>query len=224
MTTFIEYPTYYQSESQQGSNDWRNLRLARITMSNIASCTGRSGYRVSREDIADKMCSSAEYETNMFMKHGMTMEPHIRDWYSGIMNKEIKEVGLAIWKKDVRFGGSLDGEFDSDEGIEIKAPYKMYHRLIEYIESRKKGYNFYPGYHEHVFKSHYDQMTGNAVITNKKYMHYVVVCTDTQQSFVQRFAVDTHHWETDLYPKACAFYDQYIQPKIDRGEVHRIDP
>ena len=100
----------------------------------------------------------------------------------------------------------------------------MYWKLVEYIESKKKGYSFYPGYHEHIFNSHYDQMTGNAIITNKKYMHYVVVCSDSQQSFVQRFPVDVELWEKTLYPRACNFYEEYIEPKMKLFDIKRIDP
>jgi hypothetical protein len=220
---FEERSTYYLSLANQGSKEWKDLRIGRITSSMISACTGRS-YYLQPNEVVKKICSNEEQEMNAFMKHGITMEPIIRNWYSETMARPIKELGIAIWKKDFRFGGSLDGEFDDEEGIEIKAPNKMYVKLIEYIESKKKGYTFYPGYHEHIFNSHYDQMTGNAIITNKKYMHYVVVCTDTQQSFIQRFPVDIDLWENELYPKSCQFYNQYIQPYIDLHKIDRIDP
>lgn len=221
---FQDYPTYNLSLAQQGSEEWKKLRIGRITSSNLASCTGRNGYSVNKYELARKICGSDDTEINSYMQHGMTMEPLIRDWYSEIIKKPIKEVGIAIWKKDPRFGGSLDGEIDDEQGIEIKAPSRMYQKLVEYIESRKKGYSFYPGYHEHVFNSHYDQMTGNGIITNKKYMHYVVVCTDTQKSFIQRFPVDVDLWEREIYPKACAFYENYVSPTLKEFEVVRIDP
>lgn len=221
---FIDYPTYKLSTSGQGSEEWKKLRCGRITSSNLSYCTGRASFKTSKYEIASKICGIDETEMNTYMQHGITMEPVIRDWYSETINKPIKELGIAIWKKDPRFGGSLDGEINEEEGIEIKAPNKMYQRLVEYIESKKKGYNFYSGYHEHIFNSHYDQMTGNAIITNKKYMHYVVVCTDTQKAFVQRFPVNTELWEKELYPKACEFYDKYVSPLMRDNDIHRIDP
>jgi hypothetical protein len=227
-----EYPSYNLSLYPQTSEEWHTLRIGRITMSNLSSCCGRSAYKTCYDEVSDIVCGIKKIETNAYMEHGVKMEPVIRDWYSETINKPIQEVGLAVWKKDSRFGGSLDGEIlesdslevSSSEGIEIKAPNKMYWRLVEYIESKKKGYTFYPGYHEHVFNSHYDQMTGNAIITNKKYMHYVVVCSDTQQSFVQRFPVDTELWETILYPRACKFYEDYVEPKMKLFDIKRIDP
>lgn len=221
---FKEYETYYLSLHEQGTEEWHNLRYGRITMSNISSCTGRSNYFVDKEDLSRKICGLEKIETNSYMEHGVLVEPIIRNWYSETINKPIKEVGLAIWKKDIRFGGSLDGEIDDEEGIEIKAPKKMYYKLIEYIEARKKGYSFPSGFHEHIFNNHYDQMTGNGVITNKKFMHYVVVCTDTQKAYIQRFPVDYSLWENELYPKACAYYDKYIGPVLEKYNIKRLDP
>lgn len=221
---FEEYTTYFASLNQQCSEEWHKLRYGRITMSNISSCTGRSSYFVDKEELARKICGIEKTPTNSYMEHGILTEPLIRTWYSETLNKPIKEVGLAIWKNDSRFGGSLDGEINEEEGIEIKAPNKMYHKLIEYIEAKKKGFSYPSGYHEHVFNSHYDQMTGNAIITNKKFMHYVVVCTDTQQAFIQRFPVDYELWEKELYPKACIFYDRFITPLMKEYNIERIDP
>jgi len=225
-----EYPTYYLSTAPQGSQTWLDSRIGRITMSSLSSCTYRSGYKTLEEDIVNtiiglKKLNEPSAESVMYMEHGVSMEPIIRTWFSEeIIKRPIKEVGLAVWKEDPRFGGSLDGEIDCDEGIEIKAPKKMYWKLIEYIESKKKGFNFYHGYHEHVFNSHYDQMTGNGIITNKKYMYYIVVCSDNQQSFIQRFPVDKDLWNEILYPKACEFYNNLIEPKMKELNIKRIDP
>lgn len=221
---FKEYETYQASLDEQGTEEWHKLRYGRITMSNLSACTGRASYYINKEELARKICGLEITPTNSYMEHGVIAEPIIRKWYSETIDKPIKEVGLAIWKKDYRFGGSLDGEINEEEGIEIKAPAKMYYKLIEYIESKKKGYSFPSGYHEHIFNSHYDQMTGNAVITNKKYMHYVVVCTDTQQAFVQRFPADIQLWEEQLYPKACEFYDKFVEPLMKEHNITRIDP
>ncbi len=226
--SWIEYPTYYLSTAPQGSDIWLKERIGRITMSNISNCTHRASYKQPYEDVVNGICGIKKMEAPQniaYMDHGIKMEPIIRNWYSeSIVKKPIKEVGLAVWKQDNRFGGSLDGEIDSEEGIEIKAPRKMYYKLVEYIESKKKGFKFYNGDHEHIFNSHYDQMTGNGVITNKKYMHYVVVCTDTQNAFIQRFPVDYDLWENVLYPRAVKFYEEYVQPKMNELNLTMLSP
>jgi hypothetical protein len=226
--SWIDYPSYYLSTAPQGSEQWLKERIGRITMSNISNCTYRASYKQPHEDTVDSICGIKKMEAPQniaYMDHGIKMEPIIRNWYSEtIVRKPIKEVGLAVWKQDNRFGGSLDGEIDSEEGIEIKAPRKMYFKLVEYIESRKKGYRFYNGDHDHIFNSHYDQMTGNGVITCKKYMHYVVVCTDTQNAFVQRFPVDYDLWDNLLYPRAVKFYEEYVQPRMDELKLSLLNP
>jgi hypothetical protein len=226
--SWIEYPSYYLSTSPQGSEQWLKERIGRITMSNISNCSYRASYKQPSEDIVNGICGIKKMEApqnTIYMDHGIKMEPIIRNWYSEeIIKKPIKEVGLAVWKKDNRFGGSLDGEIDSEEGIEIKAPRKMYFKLVEYIESKKKGYKFYNTNHDHIFNSHYDQMTGNGVITNKKYMHYVVVCTDTQNAFIQRFSVDYDLWDNVLYPRAVKFYEEYVKPKMDELNLTLLNP
>lgn len=226
--SWVDYPSYYLSTAPQGSDIWLKERIGRITMSNLSNCTHRSSYKQPYEDIVDSICGIKKMEAPQniaYMDHGIKMEPIIRNWYSeSIVKKPIKEVGLAVWKQDTRFGGSLDGEIDSDEGIEIKAPRKMYFKLVEYIESKKKGFKFYNGIHEHIFNSHYDQMTGNGVITKKKYMHYVVVCTDTQNSFIQRFPVDYDLWDSVLYPRAVRFYEEYVQTRMDELNLIMLDP
>lgn len=221
---FENKETFWGAYDTQGSEEWLKMRIGRITMSQLSACTGRSLYKVSLEDEAKKICGLLKIDTNPYMAHGKITEPVIRNWYSNTINKSIREVGLAIWKQDTRFGGSLDGEIDDLEGIEIKAPNKMYRKLIDYIEAKKKGYNFPQGYHEHVFNNHYDQMTGYGVITNKKYMHYVVVCSETQEAFVQRFPVDYELWESTLYPRACKFYEDYVEPMMKANNITRIDP
>jgi len=221
---YIDKGTFWECYDEQGSEEWLKMRIGRITMSQLSAITGRNNFRVSKEDEAKKICGLEKIKTNGYMAHGRLTEPIIRTWYSEQIESPIREVGLAIWKKDPRFGGSLDGEINQDEGIEIKAPYKMYNKLVDYIEAKKKGYKFYPGYHEHIYNSHYDQMTGYGVITNKKYMHYIVVCSDTQEAFVQRFPVDYNLWENELYPKACQFYDKYVVPMMSENNITRIDP
>lgn len=222
--SFHEKETYYDTFGPQGGEEWLNLRVGRITMSQISACVGRSGFTADKEFEARKICGLEKIKCNEYMFHGKVTEPMIRDWYAAMINRPIKEMGVSIWKKDFRFGGSLDGVIDEREGIEIKAPAKMYQKLIDYIEAKKKGYTFEAGYHEHVFNSHYDQMTGYGVITNKKFMHYVVVCTDTQEAFVQKFPVDYQLWETELYPKACKFYEDYVEPMMVKNGIKRIDP
>ena len=218
-----EYPTYYLSLNKQCGPIWSRKRIGRITMSMIAAVTGRAPKPSDPHELRDIIIGTSKKSFTLseetMAQHGIAAsEPIIRDWYSKALNRRIEEVGLAVWKQDLRFGGSLDGAiYDipveteniqhnssainrdliesvrdelkqvtithtnptpiSSEGLEIKAPKKMYKQLIHHIEAIKRGFKPLPGYHEHIFNNHYDQMTGNGVITDKKYMHFVVVST-----------------------------------------------
>jgi hypothetical protein len=112
----------------------------------------------------------------------------------------------------------------SEEGLEIKAPKKMYKQLTHHIEAIKRGFKPLPGYHEHIFNNHYDQLTGNGVITNKKYMHFVVVSTSENLSYCEKLPVDRDHWDQTLYPLGCVFYNDYIAPAMLKAGIQRIDP
>lgn len=128
---------------------------------------------------------------------------------------------MAVWKNDFRLGGSLDGEFAEVCGMEIKAPQKMYRQLIEYVEAFKKGYQEPPS--GHIFISHYDQMIGNGVITNKQQMHYVVKSAEGDL-YTEVFPVDYEYWNTDVYPRIVSFYETYVQPELFIRGITRIDP
>ena len=50
--------------------------------------------------------------------------------------------GWQAWKKDPRFGASLDGVINDDTGIEIKCPQRMYKPILEFLERKERGYVF----------------------------------------------------------------------------------
>lgn len=235
------------SMNKQGGTVWTALRKGRGTMSYAAAMSGHirpdlfTRFYTSKEELAKVIVGTSsksfDPESASLMAHGVVAEPIIRTWYSEkIVKAPIAEVGLAIWKEDPRFGGSLDGEFTSfvgegdskvavEEGIEIKAPNKMYWKLVDHAEAIKKGFTPEPGYHSHVFDSHYDQFMGNGVITGKKFMHYVVVANDGKgTAYHQVFPVDPDYWSKDLYPAMSRFYDDYVAPEMSRAGVLRIDP
>ncbi len=121
---------------------------------------------------------------------------------------KLKELGLAIWKKDPRFRGSVDAEIGSDGCAEYKCPHTMYKTLIQYVEAVEKGYT--PNNTNHIYNSHKDQMTLNSIILNKKWCDYCVISSEGQ-TFYQRIYTDYDLWENILYPEAQKFYDKYMK-------------
>ncbi len=73
------------------------------------------------------------------MNLGNIYEGPVRDYLAKKLGSEIKETGFAIWKKDPRFGASLDGIINDEVGIEIKCPQRMYRPILEYLERKEEA-------------------------------------------------------------------------------------
>lgn len=226
---WIDKGTYYLSTSPQGSDEWKRERIGRITMSNIARTAGHSDFdKLSDVAFAETLLGITEKTfsdiSKYRMKRGTDHEDIARKKLELELGKlkeykniKITTAGLAVWKQDQRFGASLDGvvEIDgveSDIGVEIKCPEKMYNNIKKYIDSGCKGdLGIYP--------SHYDQMIGNGIVTNKKHMIYCVYGIDDEQLAWFKIPVDHDYWRYELYPKACEFYEGYMKNKIVENNI-----
>ena len=203
---------YYLVDTTQGSRDWHYMRKGRITASRIGQIVGHSPFNdKSPEDLAK--CIKGELkeeftpEARKRMDLGNEYEPKVRNMLAKKLNVKINETGFAIWKKDMRFGASLDGIIDDDTGIEIKCPVKMYGPINEYI--KKKDFN--SGKVDHIWKSQYDQVIANGVITGRKNMIFCVYAIDEKNMFYENVKVDYDYWNNFLYPECCKFYDTYMK-------------
>ena len=169
---------YYLVDVTQGSKDWLYMRKGRITMSNIGKIVGHAPYCTLTHEELGKcfrglMKEDFSEEAKKRMDLGNQYEPLVRDTLAKKLGVEIKETGFAIWKKDPRFGASLDGIINDDVGIEIKCPAKMYQPIKNFIEKREKGEAKEDDF-QHIWKSQYDQIIGNGVITGRKWMIFCV--------------------------------------------------
>ena len=172
----------------QGSDDWKYMRKGKITMSNIGKVVGHAPY----------------YK-------GTKYEPKVRNILAKKLNCEISETGFAVWKKDPRFGASLDGIIDDECGIEIKCPARMYGPILNYM--RKKNPD--PDDISHIWKSQYDQVIGNGVITGRKWMFFCVYGIEDKLMFIQKVKVDYRYWKKELYRPSVEFYENYMEPIIN---------
>jgi len=136
------------------------------------------------------------------MQKGNDYEPIVRNYLEKKFGKTIDETGFAVWKADTRFGASLDGIIDNDTGIEIKCPARMYRPLLNNKDMKNT---------KCIWKSHYDQIIGNGVITGRKNMLYVVYGIEDKKVYIQNVKVDYDYSFNFLYPTACEFYDKYME-------------
>ena len=232
-----ERETCWVSSNIQCTPAWKAERIGRIPASLISEVCGRANYGPAiktkePEELAEIICGIREKsfkpDNLLAMEDGIVGEPLVRNWYSDeVLHRPITQVGTAVWKKDLYFSASLDGETKTDEGkdaaIEIKIPGKLNKKFIEVYESWGKELSN-PHPETYIFASHYDQMTAGSVITNKDGCYYVVACLKDSTCFYQYIKTDIKLWETELYPKALEFHTTYVLPLLQKNNIQVIMP
>jgi putative phage-type endonuclease len=118
------------SEIIQGSDEWKALRLGKVTASRVADVVAKtkSGYSASRANymaqlIAERLTNTvAEAYTNAAMLHGTETEPEARAAYEFYQGVAVKEVAFVPHPKIDQAGCSPDGLVGDDGLVEIKCP------------------------------------------------------------------------------------------------------
>ncbi len=116
----------------QGSVEWHQIRLGKVTASRVADVVGKTktktGYGAGRanymaELIAERLTGEpAERFTNGAMQWGTDKEPEARDAYSFYRGETVQEVGFVHHPAIEQSGCSPDGLVGEDGLVEIKAP------------------------------------------------------------------------------------------------------
>lgn len=115
---------------EQGTDEWKQLRLGKATASKIADITARtkSGWAASRANyMADLICERLtglpkESFTNAAMQWGTDMEPEARRTYAFITDAEVSEIAFVDHPSIPNSGASPDGLVGTDGLLEIKCP------------------------------------------------------------------------------------------------------
>lgn len=118
------------SDVIQGSPEWHQLRLGKVTASRVADVvaktkTGPSALRANymAELIAERLSGSpVESFTSAAMQWGTDMEPQARAAYEFRTDAQVAQVGFVTHPKIDQAGASPDGLVDEDGLIEIKCP------------------------------------------------------------------------------------------------------
>jgi putative phage-type endonuclease len=114
----------------QGSDEWKRLRLGKVTASRVADVIAKTktGYSSSRANymaqlIAERLTDApAETYTNAAMQHGTDTEPEARAAYEFYQGVTVKEVAFVAHPKIDQAGCSPDGLVGPDGLVEIKCP------------------------------------------------------------------------------------------------------
>ena len=118
------------SEIIQGSDEWKALRLGKVTASRVADLMARTktGYSTSRANymaqlIAERLTDTpAETYTNAAMQHGVDTEPEARAAYEFYQGVTVEQVAFVSHPKIDQAGASPDGLIGDDGLVEIKCP------------------------------------------------------------------------------------------------------
>jgi putative phage-type endonuclease len=118
------------NEIIQGSDEWKALRLGKVTASRVANMVARtkSGYGASRANYAAQLIAErltgvvAEGFTNAAMQHGTDTEPEARNAYEFYHGVSVREVAFVPHPTIPDAGCSPDGLVGDDGMVEIKVP------------------------------------------------------------------------------------------------------
>lgn len=117
-------------EIAQGTREWHQLRLGRVTASRVADVIAKTktGYSASRANYAAQLITErltgvpSESFTNAAMQWGTEMEPEARAAYEFNRIAMVEQVGFVLHPVIGDTGASPDGLVDDDGLIEIKCP------------------------------------------------------------------------------------------------------
>jgi putative phage-type endonuclease len=123
------------SEIIQGSDEWKALRLGKVTASRVADMVARtkSGYGASRANYAAQLIAErltgqpAESYTNAAMQHGTDTEPEARNAYEFYHGVTVEQVAFVRHPTIADAGCSPDGLVGDDGMVEIKCPMTATH-------------------------------------------------------------------------------------------------
>lgn len=118
------------TEIIQGSDEWKALRLGKVTASRVADVVARTktGYGASRANymaqlIAERLTGTvAEAYTNAAMIHGTETEPEARAAFEFYQGVTVEQVAFVPHPKIDQAGASPDGLIGEDGLVEIKCP------------------------------------------------------------------------------------------------------
>ncbi len=120
---------------QQGSQEWIDARLGKVTASRVAELMARTktGFSTSRANyMAELICerltgSQAEKYSNAAMAWGTEQEPNAKAAYAFMEDVEIADVGFVPHPTISDFGASPDGLVGEIGLVEIKCPITATH-------------------------------------------------------------------------------------------------
>jgi putative phage-type endonuclease len=158
-----------RTDIQQGSDEWHNLRIGKITGSSFSKLLGTAAAKEKylydkANEIVTRCKSDGDSFNNVHMQRGSNFESVARTRYLLETFSIVKEVGIVI--VDDYLACSPDGLIDEDGLIEIKVPdSNNYFRQLLQISS--EGLKVIPN-------DYYIQMQFNMYVCGRNWCDYVL--------------------------------------------------
>lgn len=119
----------------QGSEEWRQLRLGKVTASRVADIIAKTktGYSTSRANYLTELVlervtgSPADRYQNDAMRQGTELEPIARAAYEFETDAVVEQIAFATHPSLPMCGASPDGLVGADGLVEIKCPQPAAH-------------------------------------------------------------------------------------------------
>ena len=131
-------------ECEQGSIQWLELRLGKITASRVKDVMvkgrkkedvfGKTAISYMHELVAETLTGESIFIDTIATKHGHEFEPDARAKYEIKTGFKVTEVGFGIHEKFPSVGMSPDGLVGDDGLIEIKCPFTSKNHVEYYLE------------------------------------------------------------------------------------------
>lgn len=180
---------------QQGSQEWLDIRLGKLTASRIAMLySGVKTYRrLKRSIVIERITGEREpFVTNEAIEWGVSTEPLARAAYEMAKNVEVDLVGFVPHEYVDGFGCSPDGYVGTDGLIEIKCPNTNTH--LTYIQEDKPPKKYIP------------QMQAQMAVTGRAWCDFVSYDPRVEQ-------------DLQLFIKRVERDDQYIADMVHKATV-----
>jgi len=113
---------------EQGSEEWHKAKLGVVSTSNFDKVLNKGSGRglYMRKLAAERLTGITQVEySNVNMENGLEIEPQAREYYEGLKDCLVEQVGFV--KRDDWVGTSPDGLVGNDGLIEIKCPIPSTH-------------------------------------------------------------------------------------------------
>jgi hypothetical protein len=163
----MKYPITHNMP--QGSEEWFNIRLGKVTASNFGTAIAKPGSTRTlymRRLIAERLTGEPQVTyKNGNMERGTELEPSAREYYAVLNDCLIKEIGFIEVNEDV--GVSPDGLIGDEGGVEIKCPLPSTH--IDYILGDREIAVYRP------------QVQGCMWATGRKWIDFVSYCPEVKR-------------------------------------------